>query len=80
MTNTPQKKIVYALYSEANDTYLCWDSFDKYYYWGQKEDDNVLCWDSPTALNKIYLVAVKSFSVMKIPSVNPRCALLYKNT
>lgn len=34
------------IYSDTNDTYLCWDAFDKYYYFGQKDDDNVICWSS----------------------------------
>lgn len=41
MTNIAQEKIIHTIYSDTNDTYLCWDSDDKYYYFGQKNDDNV---------------------------------------
>lgn len=75
----PTQDIILTLYSDSNDTYLCWDSYDKYYYWGQTKDDNVICWHSTEEFNKFYAMAIKCLSVMKIPNINPRCAILYKN-
>lgn len=79
MTNTAQEKIIYTIYSDTNDTYLCWDATDKYYYLGQKDDDNVICWSSLEEFNTFYVFAIKNLSIMKIPNLAPRCALLYKN-
>lgn len=80
MTNTLLGKIIYTIYSDTNDTYLCWDDYDKYYYWGQESDDNVICFDSLGTLNSFYAVAIKSLSVMKLPNLFPRCAMLYRNS
>ena len=76
---TPTQNIILTLYSDNNDTYLCWDSDDKYYYFGQKDDDNVICWSSLEEFNKFYAFAIKNLSIMKAPNLAPRCALLYKN-
>lgn len=76
---TPMHDIILTIYSDTNDTYLCWDAFDKYYYFGQKDDDNVICWSSLEEFNKFYAVAIKNLSIMKAPNLAPRCALLYKN-
>lgn len=76
---TPMHDPILTIYSDTNDTYLCWDAFDKYYYFGQKDDDNVICWSSLEEFNKFYAFAIKSLSIMKTPNLAPRCALLYKN-
>lgn len=76
---TPTQNIILTLYSDNNDTYLCWDSDNKYYYFGQKDDDNVICWSSLEEFNKFYAFAIKNLSIMKAPNLAPRCALLYKN-
>lgn len=75
----PMHDTILTIYSDTNDSYLCWDSFDKYYYFGQKDDDNVICWSSLEEFNKFYAVAIKNLSIMKTPNLAPRCALLYKN-
>lgn len=75
----PVQYIVYTIYSDTNDSYLCWDEIDNYYYFGQKDDDNVICWSSLEEFNKFYAVAIKNLSIMKAPNLAPRCALLYKN-
>ena len=79
MTNTAQKKIIHTIYSDTNDTYLCWNATDKYYYFGQKDDDNVICWSSLEEFNKFYAFAIKNLSIMKASNLCPRCALLYKD-
>lgn len=66
--------------SDTNNTYLCWDKYDKYYYFGQKDDSNIICWDSLEAFNKFYAVAIKNLSVMKAPNLAPRCAIFHKNS
>lgn len=76
---TPTQNIILTLYSDNNNTYLCWDSDNKYYYFGQKDDDNVICWSSLEEFNKFYAFAIKNLSIMKAPNLAPRCALLYKN-
>lgn len=43
----------------------------------KKNDDNVLCWYSREAINKFYNTAIKALSVMRIPKLRPRCAVLY---
>lgn len=87
MTNAAQEKIVYTIYSDTKGsclgrdtgTYLCWDATDKYYYFGQKNDENILCWSSLETFNSFYAAAIKNLSIMKIPNLFPRRALLYKN-
>lgn len=76
---TIYQDIVYTIYSDTNDSYLCWDEINNYYYFGQKNDENVLCWSSPDALGKFYDVAIKTLSIMKIPNLSPRCATLYNS-
>lgn len=70
--------IIYTIYSDTNDSYLCWDEADNCYYFGQKNDDNVLCWYSYEVVNKFYNTAIKTLSVMKIPNLCPRCAVLMR--
>ena len=76
---TPMHDTILTIYSDTNDTYLCWDAFDKYYYFGQKDDDNVIFWSSLEEFNKFYAFAIKNLSIMKASNLAPRCALLYKN-
>ena len=61
------------------EIYLCWDEIDNYYYFGQKDDENIICWSSPVALNNFYAVAIKDLSVMRTPNLCPRCATLIRN-
>ena len=30
----PIQEIAYTIYSDTNDSYLCWDEIDNYYYFG----------------------------------------------
>ena len=73
----PTQNIILTVYSDTNDSYLCWDESDKHYYFGQKDDENILCWSSLEAFNSFYAVAIKNFSIMKIPNLCPRCAVLF---
>ena len=41
---TPMHDTILTIYSDTNDTYLCWDEIDNYYYFGQKDDENIICW------------------------------------
>lgn len=75
----PIQDIVYTIYSDTNDSYLCWDEIDNYYYFGQKDDENIICWSSPVVLNNFYAVAIKNLSVMRTPNLCPRCATLIRN-
>ena len=76
---TPMHDTILTIYSDTNDTYLCWDAFDKYYYFGQKDDENIIFWSSPKALNNFYVAAIKNLSVMRTPNLCPRCATLIRN-
>lgn len=75
----PIQEIAYTIYSDTNDSYLCWDEIDNYYYFGQKDDENIICWSSPKALNNFYVAAIKNLSVMRTPNLCPRCATLIRN-
>ena len=33
----PIQDIVYTIYSDTNDSYLCWDEANNCYYFGQKK-------------------------------------------
>ena len=68
-------KTVWTIYSDTNGTYLCWDKYDKYYYFGQKEDGNIIHWDSLEALKNFYAIAIKNLSIMKIPNLCLYCAI-----
>lgn len=76
---TPMHDTILTIYSDTKDTYLCWEATGKYYYFGQKNDENILCWSSLEEFNKFYAFAIKNLSIMKAPNLAPRCALLYKN-
>ena len=75
----PIQEIAYTIYSDTNDSYLCWDEIDNYYYFGQKDDENIICWSSLKALNNFYVVAIKNLSVMRTPNLCPRCATLIRD-